>query len=106
MIDQTVTLKASSTVKNLPETVTFKNGDFWRVIEGLAVSDCDQLEVHVLNEDGDVLASSNTLVIRPSERQHFWSDMHAQSGETIGVGTAREYFELSLIHISEPTRPY
>ena len=45
LIDQTVTLKATSPVKNLPETVTFKNGDFWKVIEGLTVSDCDHLEI-------------------------------------------------------------
>ena len=95
LVDQTVTLKATSPVKKLPETVTFKNGDFWKVIEGLTSSECDHLEIYILNEDGDVLTSSNTLVIRPSERQHFWSDMHAQSGETIGVGTAREYFEFA-----------
>ena len=95
LIDKTVTLKASSSIKNLPETVTFEHGDFCKVIEGLTVSRSGRLDVHALGENGDMLACSNTLVISQSERQHYWSDMHAQSGETIGVGTAREYFEFA-----------
>ena len=34
-------------------------------------------------------------MIRQAGAVHFWSDMHAQSGETIGVGTAREYFDFA-----------
>ena len=75
--------------------MTFQNGDFCKVIEGLIVSDCNNLEVHVLDERGRRVGEFKHLVIRSSERQHFWSDMHAQSGETIGVGTAREYFEFA-----------
>ncbi len=43
--------------------------------------------------DGEVLARSNPLRIMGDKPfAHYWSDLHGQSGETIGTGTAREYF--------------
>jgi uncharacterized protein DUF3604 len=42
------------------------------------------------------VARSNPLRIRAdTEFGHYWSDMHGQSGETIGSGSARDYFHFA-----------
>ncbi len=94
-IEHTVRLRASSVINGLPDTVIFQLGEFSQVIEGLGVDDPGTLRVDVLDEDDRVLATSNPLVIRDMPFAHFWSDMHGQSRETIGINTAREYFDFA-----------
>lgn len=92
---ETFTLRASRPVQGLPETVDMSqsNGGAIR-LEGLKVAEPGDLTVDMINDAGEVVASSNQL--RSAEEtpfRHFWSDMHGQSGETIGTNTARQYFE-------------
>ncbi|GAB5435270.1 DUF3604 domain-containing protein [Falsiruegeria mediterranea] len=63
-------------------------------IEGLKVEAPGDLIVEMIDEAGEVVATSNRLrsAIETPFR-HFWSDMHGQSGATIGTNTARQYFE-------------
>ena len=82
-------------IKNLPEIINFEKGSFGTVIEGLSVEAEGVVTLELLDDSGAVVATANPLVIRQVSSAHFWSDMHAQSGETIGVGTAREYFEFA-----------
>jgi hypothetical protein len=90
-----IRLKSNMPVNGLPDVVDLKAGDFAAVIEDLSVDAEGVLHISVLNEQDAVIATTNPLVIRKAEWAHFWSDMHAQSGETIGVGTAREYFDFA-----------
>ena len=90
-----VRIKTNIAVKGLPDFINFKSGVFGTVIEELSVEGEGVLNLTVLDEDDHVLAMANPLVISQSDVAHFWSDMHAQSGETIGVGTAREYFDFA-----------
>ncbi len=39
-----------------------------------------------------MLAETNPLRIAPAELVQFWGDIHGQSEETIGTGSADEYF--------------
>ena len=90
-----IRLKSNMPVNGLPDVVDLKAGDFAAVIEDLSVDAEGVLHISVLSEQDAVIATANPLVIRKAEWAHFWSDMHAQSGETIGVGTAREYFDFA-----------
>ena len=90
-----IKIKANMQVIGLPDLVDLRFGDFGIVIEGLSVNAPGLLEVTILNESDQVVAKANPLVIRADDVAHFWSDMHAQSGETIGVGTAQEYFDFA-----------
>ncbi|MDA8873225.1 DUF3604 domain-containing protein [Alphaproteobacteria bacterium] len=90
-----IKLKTNLPVTGLNETVDLKKGDFGVVIEGLSVESPGVLHLTVLDENDQLIATANPLVIRAADAAHFWSDMHAQSGETIGVGTAREYFDFA-----------
>ena len=94
-VDRTVSLSATGPVAGLPETLTFRSGDFAQVAEGLSIDKPGTYRFRVLDEAGGLLCQSNPLVIRDMPFAHFWSDMHGQSEETIGINTAREYFEFA-----------
>lgn len=84
-------LKPSGPVKGLPETVSLEAGQFSAVVHGLSVDAPGDVAIEVWSGDTK-LVTSNPLRIEESPFAHYWSDMHGQSGESIGTGTAREYF--------------
>lgn len=84
-------LKATPSIDGLPEQVELAQGQFSAVIDDLKITLPGDYRIEV--SDGDtLLATSNPLRIAKSPFAHYWSDMHGQSGESIGTGTAREYF--------------
>lgn len=89
--DGTLNLKPNRAIEGLPDQIVLKNGQFSAVIEDLTLEESGDYEIAVY--DGEThLTSSNPLHIADSPFAHYWSDMHGQSGESIGTGTAREYF--------------
>ncbi len=87
-----VSLKANNPIKGLPEKVTFNSGDFSVVLDDLVIDEEGDYHIDVLIDEA-VVARSNPLRIKSSSPfSHYWSDMHGQSGETIGSGSARDYF--------------
>ena len=91
-IEATVHLEPSLPVAGLPQTVSFQAGQFTEVIEGLTADGPGELTITVRDDAGAVLARSNPLVVAEGAYGHHWSDMHAQSEETIGTNSARDYF--------------
>lgn len=90
--DARLHLRAEGAIDGLPETVTLTPGAFAAEIDGLSVAGEDMVSVELLDDDGAVLAVTNPLEITGSEVQHFWGDLHGQSEETIGTGSAHDYF--------------
>ncbi|WP_162792154.1 DUF3604 domain-containing protein [Pseudosulfitobacter sp. DSM 107133] len=91
----TYTLHPTRPVEGLPETVSMKDSNGGALlIEGLSVESPGDLSVEIRDNEGKTVATTNTLRIAEApDFRHFWSDMHGQSGETIGTNTARQYFE-------------
>jgi hypothetical protein len=85
-------LAASQPLRGLPARLEIKNGDGPRVIENLiAVAEGD-IELRLI-ADGEELARANPLrVVKQASLRRYWGDLHGQSGETIGMGTAEAYF--------------
>lgn len=89
--DGSLRLKATPQIDSLPSSVTLAREQFSAIVNDLTLDAPGNYTVEVF--DGDtLLATSNPLRIADSPFAHFWSDMHGQSGESIGTGTAREYF--------------
>ena len=88
-------LKPSVAVNGLPETLVYEPGTFAHRIEGLSSNETGVLRVEIFDADGDRLVESSPLVIRDEPEGRYWADMHGQSGESIGINTAREYFEFA-----------
>lgn len=82
-------------VKNLPKLVSMPLDGSLR-IDGLQVERIGTLTVDVLEENGNLLARSNPLVIGAQQSlRPFWGDLHAQSGETIGSSSAQDYMRFA-----------
>jgi hypothetical protein len=94
--DATFRLRASMPVANLPETVTFKPGDYAVELPGLSVAKTGDLAIDLIGEDGSVVARANPLrIVDEATLLPYWADLHGQSEETIGTNSAREYFEFA-----------
>jgi len=88
-------LQSNLAVEGLPATISYGPDERARVIDNLRVREPGILRIGLLNEQGDKLTESNPLVIRAGEYSGYWGDMHGQSGESVGINTAREYFEFA-----------
>lgn len=87
-------LQPTMSVEGLPETIELALGERAVTIENLRCSDSGELRIAVY--DGDELrAEAGPLLIRDGRVGGYWGDLHGQSGESIGIGASREYFEFA-----------
>lgn len=87
--------RPSHPVNGLPKSIEIggRNRATW--IDGLSVEEPGELTI--VFEPENARASSpfrtNTALISPELHQHcYWGDLHGQSEETVGSGSAEEYF--------------
>ena len=90
--DQTLTLKSSRPLRGLPERIVIKPGDGPRVIENLVAEATGDVELRVLAHDQEVARANPLRVFGSAPLRRYWADLHGQSGETIGMGSAEDYF--------------
>ena len=91
----TLQLRSNLPVANLPESIDYGPDQRAIVIDDLEVTEPGTLRIEVLDETGEVIAESNPLILRDGDVAGFWGDMHGQSGESVGINTAREYFDFA-----------
>ena len=91
-VEATLTLETDRPVDGLPSQVRFEKGARSLVLPDLSCAEEGALRIRVLDAEGALLAESNPLVIRDGEAAAYWGDMHGQSGESVGINTARQYF--------------
>jgi hypothetical protein len=91
--EQRLALVSSRPVRGLPESAAVARGDGPLVLDNLVVDEAGDLELRVIGKDGDELARANPLrAVAAAPLRRYWGDLHGQSGETIGMGTAESYF--------------
>ena len=91
--DARFTLRPSMPIEGLPEQVALAPGAFAAVMDDLRVSGTGDLTIDLIGADGAVAATSNPLrIVEDTPLLHFWGDLHGQTEETIGTGSARAYF--------------
>ena len=90
--DTTLTLRAQGAIDGLPARIELKPGQFAHEIAGLSIREPGEVRVELVDAAGAVAAVTNPLRIAPGELVQFWGDLHGQSEETIGTGSADEYF--------------
>jgi hypothetical protein len=84
--------ESSLLLLGLPDQLTINKGDGPRVMENLVATSTGALDLKVI-ADGKVVARANPQrVVMTAPLRRYWGDLHGQSGETIGMGTADEYF--------------
>ena len=76
----------------LPNGITIAKGDGPLVIENIGADNAGDLDLELV-ADGQIVARANPLrVVVAAPLRRYWADLHGQSGETIGMGTAEDYF--------------
>lgn len=91
----TLQLRARGEIAGLPKEIQLTPGQFGFEITGLSVDKVGDVGVKLLDSGGVVVAESNPLRIEAAELVHYWGDLHGQSEETIGTGSATEYFSFA-----------
>ena len=85
--------RATVPVTGLPAEVKLTKGAFAAEIAGLSVGEPADLAVEFLDDKGAVVFATNPIRIETNPvSRHYWGDLHGQSEETIGTGSAAAYF--------------
>jgi len=88
----TLALASSQPIAGLPQDIVIHKGDGPRVIENLSAAAPGDVDISV-SAEGRLLARANPLrIVGAAPLRRYWADLHGQSGETIGMGTAEEHF--------------
>jgi hypothetical protein len=90
--DAALALEPSRPVRGLPSGVTIKSGQGPRVIENLTVDSLGDIELRVMTGGKEVARANPMRVVESAPVRRYWADLHGQSGETIGMGSAEAYF--------------
>jgi Protein of unknown function (DUF3604) len=94
--DATLRLVPDHPVEGLPETLDVRGGNGTATIEGLTVAGRCDLRIDLQDQAGSLLGRSNPLrIAADAGLGHYWGDLHGQSGETVGTGTASEYYHFA-----------
>jgi hypothetical protein len=89
-------LRPSLKVNGLPKTLDFDLESPTALLDGLRVEEPGILTIEILDDTGNILVRSNPLVLgADTSMQAYWGDLHAQSGETIGSGSAHDYMRFA-----------
>src|SRR5712675_2172137 len=90
--NQSFELVSSPPLRGLPPRIEIGNGDGAQIIENLVIDTEGDLDLRLM-ANGEELARANPLrVVKQAALRRYWGDLHGQSGETIGMGTADAYF--------------
>ena len=88
----TLALVPSHPIRGLPQSIAIKRGDGPRVLDDLVADAAGDLDLRLV-ANGEELARANLLrVVTAAPLRRYWGDLHGQSGETIGMGSAESYF--------------
>jgi hypothetical protein len=86
-----LSLSSSQPIRNLPSAVGGADGPI--VLDNLIAETPGDIDLRIAGEDGKELARANPLrVVASAPLRRYWGDLHGQSGETIGMGSAEDYF--------------
>ena len=93
---QTFLLKSNVDIINLPSSITFKRGNFYYLISNLSVSTESDFYIEFIDSNNNSVFQTNpTRAHKNPDLRYFWADLHGQSEETIGTGSAEQYFKFA-----------
>ncbi len=90
--DATLSLTSSLPLRGLPASVSIKPGEGPRVLDNLVAEAVGDLELRVTMDGAEVARGNPMRVVARAPLRRYWGDLHGQSGETIGMGSAEDYF--------------
>ncbi len=96
LVETDLRIEPNMSVENLPKSGMFSRGQKSLVFEKLAISEIGELSIKIFdNQNNDLLCEAGPLIILEGSYGGYWADLHGQSGESIGITNAREYFDFA-----------
>ena len=87
-----LSLTVDGPLGGVPVTARMPAGEIALQLDGLRALQPGTIRITARDTSGTVVARSNPLVVQETATHRaYWGDLHAQSGETIGSGTAEAY---------------
>ena len=91
-VEQSLALESSLPLRGLPKEVSIKQGESPYLIEDLIADTEGDPTVRVMAAGKEIARANPLRVVRSAPLRRYWGDLHGQSGETIGMGSADDYF--------------
>jgi len=91
-VGEKLILATSHPIRGLPDSVHRETGSRATVIDNLIVEQEDDVDLTVLADGKEVARANPMRVVARAPVRRYWGDLHGQSGETIGMGSAEDYF--------------
>jgi hypothetical protein len=88
---ETFAVSSTLPVRGLPERIEVVPDQGTIVLDGLSVDRPGDVAITLRSETGTEVRS-NPLRIAAGDSASYWTDFHGQSGETVGSGSAHDYF--------------
>ena len=88
-------IKTNMPVAGLPDQIDFPTGERALRLDKLTVAQPGTLRLSVESADGTLLTVANALVVSTDQAHSYWGDLHGQSGESVGINTARDFFSFA-----------
>ncbi len=88
-------LDCSVPVNGLPEWIDYPLGERSLTLDGLTLESPGTLRIRVIDDSAACVAEAGPLLVRDGPVSGYWGDLHGQSGESIGITTARQYFDFA-----------
>ena len=92
-VEQRIALEPSRPIRGLPDAVVVKRGASPHLIDGLVADASGDVELRLITQGSEVARANPLRVVEAAVLRRYWGDLHGQSGETIGMGSAQAYFE-------------
>lgn len=92
-VDQVLSLESSMPIRGLPATVAIKPGNIPHVISNLTALAEGNLDIRGMADGKEIVRANPIRIANETPLKRYWGDLHGQSGETIGMGSAEDYFE-------------
>jgi hypothetical protein len=90
--DINLSFRYSAPIRGLPETIAIKAGTGPVEIKNLFVDRAGDIDLAVVAGDDEVARANPLRVVEQATVRRYWGDLHGQSGETVGMGSAEDYF--------------
>ncbi len=90
--DVNLSFRSSAPIRGLPETIAIKAGTGPVEIKNLFVDKAGDVDLAVMAGDDEVARANPLRVVEQATIRRYWGDLHGQSGETVGMGSAEDYF--------------
>lgn len=90
-----LTLHCNGEVANLPGRIQGGRCDSPLVLDDLSIRNPGDYRFELRQGDAILAESAPLRISDQYDVSHFWGDLHGQSEETVGSGSARDYFEFA-----------